>query len=470
MRFTIYDLRCTSGLVAFAFAFVSWPLGAAEKNAPGKTTTTPEPQASLPADGSTYPIDLPTALRLAGAQNLDVQIAQQKLAEARANHEVARAQFFPWVSPGVGYRRHENLLQESAGHIIDVNKQVYTVGAALTAQVDIGDALYKTLAAQQLVHAADYALESQRQQSVFAAAAGYFDLVKAQAAVGVARQAVRIAGDYAGQLQQAAEAGIVFKGDVFRAQGQRDRNQLALRQAEEQQRLAAARLAQILRLNSVVVLTPPDDDLAPLSLVETNTALDSLVAQALAERPELKQGDAQLEAARKTSDGARYGPLIPALGAQAFVGGLGGGVGGATGNFGETDDYVVGLSWRLGPGGLFDRGRIRATEARVEGTRLEREKLRDEIIRQVVEAQTRLQSLADQMATAKQALTAAEQAFKLTRERKEYGVGVVLENIQAEQELTRARNDYLNVVAGFNKAQYALRRAVGAAESSSATR
>ena len=49
------------------------------------------------------PIDLPTALRLAGAQNLDVQIAQAKLAEARANQDGAVAQFFPWIAPGISY-------------------------------------------------------------------------------------------------------------------------------------------------------------------------------------------------------------------------------------------------------------------------------------------------------------------------------------------------------------------------------
>jgi outer membrane protein TolC len=40
-------------------------------------------------------------------------------------------------------------------------------------------------------------------------------------------------------------------------------------------------------------------------------------------------------------------------------------------------------------------------------------------------------------------------------------VGVVLETIQAELDLTRARLDYLKTVAEFNQAQYALRKAVG---------
>ena len=37
-----------------------------------------------------YPIDLPTALRLAGAQNLDIQIAREHLNEALANREKRR--------------------------------------------------------------------------------------------------------------------------------------------------------------------------------------------------------------------------------------------------------------------------------------------------------------------------------------------------------------------------------------------
>ena len=54
-----------------------------------------------------------------------------------------------------------------------------------------------------------------------------------------------------------------------------------LRQALEQQRLAAARLAQIVHLDSSVELVSSESDLVPLSIVGTNAALDSLVQQAL---------------------------------------------------------------------------------------------------------------------------------------------------------------------------------------------
>jgi outer membrane protein TolC len=57
----------------------------------------------------------------------------------------------------------------------------------------------------------------------------------------------------------------------------------------------------------------------------------------------------------------------------------------------------------------------------------------------------------------------ASEALRLTRDRKQYGVGVVLEDIQAQQELTRARATHVTSIAEFNKAQYALSRAVGEA-------
>src|SRR5205814_2532653 len=89
------------------------------------------------------PIDLPTALPLANAQNLDIQIAREKLKEAKANHEGAVELFFPWISPGANYRRHENRIQDVVGNIIDADKQSYSVGGAITAQMDLGDAVYK---------------------------------------------------------------------------------------------------------------------------------------------------------------------------------------------------------------------------------------------------------------------------------------------------------------------------------------
>lgn len=407
------------------------------------------------------PIDLPTVLRLAGAQNLDVKIAEERLNEARADEESTLMQFLPWVSVGAGYRAHNGRLQTSEGSIIDVDKQNYNLGPTVQVQLDLGDAIYKRLAARQLTRVAVHGSEAQRQQSVLDAAETYFDLCKAQANASVANEALKTSKEYEDQVGNAVKAGVAFKGDELRAHTQMKRYELLEQQAAEQRRVAAARLAQILNLDGKVNLTPSERDLVPLKLASTSGGSSSLVSQALANRPELKQGAAAADAAHTAAKGARVGPLIPSLGAQVFGGGLGGGIGSDVGNFGGSGDYQITLGWRIGPGGLFDRSRIRAAESRAKQADLTIEKVSDAITREVVENFERVILLRAQLSTAKDGVAAAQEALKLARDRKEFAVGIVLETLQSEQDVTKARLDYVNTVMELNKAQYRLKAAVG---------
>lgn len=406
-------------------------------------------------------IDLSTALKLAGAQNRDIQIAEARLAEARANADAATWQFFPWLAPGVAYRGHDNAIQDVGGAVINVHKDAYSVGPAIAAQLDLGDAIYKRLAAVQLAKAAEHAATAQQADTILSASSAYFDLSRAQALIAVNEESIRLAEEYARQLDSGVEAGVAFKGDALRARTQADRNRLALRQAQEQRRVASARLAEILRLPITLELAAQTNDFLPVTLVETNKALDALVTQALRVRPELLQTDANLKAAQETKRGAVYGPLLPTVGAQAFVGGLGGGNQTTYRGLSESEDYQVTATWRLGPGGIFDRPRIRAADARLTAAQLNTEKLHDQILREVVEAFTRTQSEADKLQITKSALASAESAFRLARERKESAVGNAFETIFAEEEFTRLRQDFVNSITDFNKAQYTLARSIG---------
>ena len=415
-----------------------------------------------PTNGPAEPIDLPTALRLAGARNLDVQIARERLREAEANRTSALEQFFPWIAPGIGYHRRDGMAQAvPSGIISDAHFQSYAVGASLTAQVNLGDAIYQSLAARQHVTASDQALETQRQDTILAAARGFFELARAKALVEIARQAQETSQDYEQQLHRAVGLGIAFKGDELRVRTQTRSYQIAARQALERQRIAAAELARVLHLDSRVDLVPQGAELVALTLVQTNAPLQALIEQALSARPELKQSAALLLAAKAEKNGALYGPLIPSLGVQAFGGGLGGGPDSGASNFGAEGDYLVGATWRIGGGGLFDPGRTRATKARLTATELAQTQLKDTVTTEVVTSLTRVQSLNDQIALAEQKLASADETLRLTRERKQFGVGVVLEDIQAQQDLTRARADYVTAIAEYNKAEYGLSRALG---------
>jgi outer membrane protein TolC len=418
--------------------------------------------AAFAAEPAAQPINLAAAMRIAGADNLDIQLAQQKLAEAQANHRQALAQFFPYLTPGIGYRQHSGNVQNVEGRVFETDKESLALGVNVAAQLELGESIYKSLVASRLATAAQFSAEAQRQESVYQAVSAFLELVRSSAATKVALESVNIADDYANQVKQAVEAGLGFRGDQFRARAQAERNRLLLRQAQEQRRVAAARLAAVLRMSPTVDLRPEGGEPAPMRLIERQESLGSLVANALANRPELKQSGAEKSAAEKARAGTIYAPLVPTVRADYFYGGLGGAQNGsATDQFGDTQDFGVGLSWRVGPGGLGDFPRIEASTARWRAAQLFGERQEIEVKRQVVEAQTRVQSYGDQLESARRALSASEDTLKLTRQRQQFGVGEVLENIQAEQDLTRARLDYLTVVTEYNRAQFALRRAVG---------
>ncbi len=425
----------------------------------------PAETAEQPA-ASEERIDLATVLRLAGAQNLDVRIAVQRLEEARARHRSAVQEFFPWLSTGFSYRRHDGFTQGTDGEIVDVRKDSYSPGAFIAAQVDVGAALFRSREADKLAIAAEGGLEAQRADSTLAAVEGYFELARAQAAVGVAEESVRIAREYERQLLRAVEIGLALKGEALRVRTQAERAELALRQAVAARRVAAARLAEVLSLDPQAPLLAQDAELVPLSLADESASLESLVEKALAARPEVRAARARLAASEDAKDGAVIGPLIPSVGAAAFLGGLGGGPRGVPSVFGGSQDYAFTINWRIGPGGLFDSGRSRASRSRLEAARLEAEKASRRVAREVVEAWTRVRSLSEQIATAREGLAAAQETLRLSQERKEFGIAAVLEHILAEQELTRARNDYVTAVAEYDQAQYALLRATGASPES----
>lgn len=421
---------------------------------PPYATAEPSTAVQLPVGSA---LDLATALRLAGAQNLDVQFARQKLIEAEGDYASERLKYFPTISPGIGYRRHDGLIQDTSGDILDVSKQSYAPGIAIAAELNLGEAIYQNLAAKQLAAARAEGIERQRAESMLEAGLAYYDLAFANALETASHEAVRLSEDQEKQLNSAVEAGIALKGDVLRVSVQKERNQLIVRQSRELSAIASARLARTLHLDPTVALRTTERSLSPIHMVEVTPGNPkSLAARATAAHPAIREAAALTEVAAKSRDAVVLGPRVPTLTAGAFLGGLGGGRGSDTGHFGDQSEAFIGLSWRFGAGGLFDKGRTQSAEAKLAQSRISEEKVHEQLAVLVAEAHAAALSARDRLATSRTVLDNASEVVKLSRERKEFGVGIVLEMIQASNELTLSRQDHLRAIADLNKAQLAL--------------
>ncbi len=415
---------------------------------------------AVTVQADTVHVDLPTVMRLAGANNDEIQLARVKHTETIAESKQAWQRFWPSLSLGVGYRRHDGNIQDVAGAVFNAYKQQYTIGTTIMIDWSPGDLYYAALAAKQKTLAAEQLAEKTRRDIITQASGRYFDLLATEASVAIIEDDLRLTQDYEKQLGGAVTAGTAFRADLLRVKTQVSRAKLAIRQEQEKRDLAAAALAETLRLPAQTELRPAKADLVPVRL-HGKSGVATLLSQAKQHRPELKAAGAATTAAQLESDRAHIAPMIPNVQAGYTVGGLGGGIGNNTGSFDDTQDFYIGLGWKIGPGGLFDKQRKLIANAREEATSLQTDQIKAAIGREVVEAAAKSQSAHDQIAINDEAVAAAEEMVKLAKERQASQLGVVLEYLLAREELTRARQSRVQAVTDFNKAQHELKRAVG---------
>jgi outer membrane protein TolC len=407
------------------------------------------------------PIDLPTTLRLAGANNLDLALIRQALVQAEAQNDAATLGFFPWLSGGFGYTKHSGAIQDVSGNVFDAYKQLHSTAGGVTAQVNLGDAIFQKLATSRLKSAAEYSVDAGRNATILAAASAYFELVSALSNVKIAEEALRISKSYEDQLNRAVGIGMANKSDALRVGVQTQNYEIVLRRARETVRTASAKLATVLHLDPTNPLQPVDQMVPQVTLIPQDAQLDPLVRDAFANRPELKASAETVEAADWQKSQSIYGPLVPSVGAQALYGNIDGGPRGLPSNSGGTRDYALMFNWRVGPGGLLDFSRIDLAESKLEQGKINDAKLHDLVAQQVVQAYEGMHSAFDQLSLTRKSVDLAEQSLKLSQGRQEFGVAAVLEVIQAQKDLTDARANYVRALTQYAEFQYALAQAVG---------
>ena len=88
--------------------------------------TVPSPQLPIPPTtilrGDATPIDLASALRLAGVQNAELLLARERVTAADAERQFAAAQFLPTLNAGTNLDLHTGPLQRAVGAIQKVNR------------------------------------------------------------------------------------------------------------------------------------------------------------------------------------------------------------------------------------------------------------------------------------------------------------------------------------------------------------
>ncbi len=431
------------------------------------TMKTPASPPSL-LDPNTRPIDLNTALRLAGVQNPQLMIARQRVVEAAALRQLAAAQFLPSLNLGTNYDTHTGNLQQSNGNILGVNRSAVYVGAGASAigsgtvnipgvvlQGNIAAVVYGYLASRQMVAQREFATLAIRNQTFLQTTLAYSELLRAEGRRAVNLQVRDEAKRVADLTAAYANAGQGRDADAHRAQTELESRESDVQAAEGEVLVSSARLCYVLNLDPSIRLHPTDAFIVPHPIVPDPAPVSELIALGLLQRPELGERRAAIVEALLALEGAKLLPFSPTILIGYSSGGFGGGsnlVRPVFGGFGGRSDFDAMAYWTLQNLGVGNLSMINLAKARLGVNRYQEIAMLDQVRAEVAEAYAKTHARFARIETTERAVRSATKGFREDLLRIENTVAPAIETTDSLRLLARARSAYLDAIVDYDRA------------------
>lgn len=420
------------------------------------------------------PIDLPTALRLANADNLQVAMAREQIRQALSRVAAANVLWLPSIRGGVNYDRHDGSIQQVQGNQFNTSRSavysglgagVFGAGPPLVpgvyANFNLADAYFQPLAARQFTQAQRRAAAAVTNDTLLNVAQVYLELLRASQDEEIARGIAEQTGRLAQLTADYAQTGEGLPADADRLHVELTIRKNDVSRAEESRQVASTRLAQLLHLDPTVELRPIEPVAAPIDLVDTQGDLRELVARGLSARPELSESRALAAEAVARLRRERLAPLVPSVLLGTSYGAMGAGISSSMAPAVGRLDFDAVAYWEMRGLGLGDRAARQNAASLVRQTHLRQVATMDLVAREITEAYAQSRARRKQIEIAREGVEAALQSHERNVARVEQGKGLPIEVLQSVQALAVVRREYLRTIIDYNLAQFSLHRALG---------
>jgi outer membrane protein TolC len=413
-------------------------------------------------------LSLGEAARLAAQQSARVEIAHQRVMQAKAQVVARRADLLPNVSTSTALTQH-TLNSATFGFdfpsppgqppLLDPNGQIIgpvkllDVRGRVAAPVFDPAAIGRVRAARVGVDVASADVATAAEQAAATAAAAYLRAVRSEAQLHARIADSTLACELLSIARDQLHAGVGVALDVTRAEAQMAgiRAQLiAARNDRDRARLDLTR-ALNLSLNTALTLT---DSLGGMPMAAAGDE-QTLIERALQNRPELKVMNEQLHAVESQVSAIRAErlPSVSVVGDDGVIG--------------KNTQHLLG-TYQMGlqvsiP--VFDgrrrEARVLEQEAMLHDVEVRRRDLEQQVAADVRAALLDLASAREQVDAARERLRLAEQELSQARDRFRAGVAGNADVITASLSLNGARNLLIDAQTAYQSARVALARAEG---------
>lgn len=438
----------------------------------------PESAPPVAASDIPLPINLASALHLAGARPLDVQIAGRQVEAAAAAYDRAKLLWVPNLVVGLDYFGHTGLQQNFAGEIVGSNRNTFMAGLGPNVVFAFSDAVFAPLAAKQDLRARQAREQAAINDVSLEVAEAYFTVQQARGELAGALVAVQF-GEELVKRAAALGKGLAPPQEEARAKVELARRRQTAIAARERWRTSSAELTRLLRLDPSAVVEPLEPPFLPVTIIDPTVTVDGLIPVALAARPELAGNQAFVQATLARLKQEKLRPLVPSLAVRSVAtnpggslgyGAFGGGGNGSPSTYGSRFDIDVQLLWEFQAFGLANQARVGERKAEHAAALLELLKAQDTVAAEVVRAFAQVRAAAERLNEAEPALRDArelvERSIEGLGQTRRVGESLLLvtrpqEAVATVQAFAQANTDFYAAVADYNRAQFRLYRALG---------
>lgn len=383
--------------------------------------------------------------------------ARETWANARAQaaaYGAARGAWFPTVQGTGTVTRLKTaaILGRNA-----VTQTVYQPSASFTyLLLDLGGRGGQVRAAREGLVAANWTHNSTLQNVVATAAAAYFDYTAAKALLTAQQATVAQADTNLQAAEERRRVGVATIADVLQARTALAQARLDLQTVEGNLLTTRGALAVATgfpaNLEYDVDTTVVERDLSVLT-----DSVDTLIAAAVRERPDLAAAQAEYQQARARITVARSQrlPSITSSGNFGYTK-----VAGQPGTWADSYTLTLGLQIPLFNGFAWEYNQ-QAAEAEAEAARARAEGLRQQVVFEVFRSYYALRTATARVTSAEELLRSATQSADAARGRYQGGVGTLIELLTAESALASARAQRIQARLGWQAALVQLARDAG---------
>ena len=397
-------------------------------------------------------INLDKAIEMALKTNPTVKISEAESSVAKAQKDEAKAS--RWLSIDYTHKTARGGYYDpdpSSSQYAPRNS--HTNGFTASIPLYTGGKLSGTIEqAVQNYKSSEYGVDESYQAVKLSATNGYYAVLQAIDTVKLSKDSVERLSAHLQNVQAQYDVGVVAKVDVLRSQVELADAEQTLIKAQNAYDLAVADLNNIIGL-------PHGTDLKVTESLQYNkydNPMENCINFALANRPELFQAEAGIEAAKAAVKVAKSG-YMPQVAASA------------SNDWSSTswpgDDnqnWGVGVSVSMN---VFDSGvtaaKVNASEASLYKAEEIYRQTKDSVQLDVRNNYLSLREAEKRIATSKVAVDSAEEDYRISQLRYQAGVGTNIDVMDAQVALTQAKNNYVQALYDYNTSSAALAKSMG---------